>query len=206
MVRAAIAPPQLSYAVNAGRWDSATAGYALDYKENGLFFDDYGAHGTAKYPAYQYPTVSTDLGYISDHDGAASTILLSENMDSTVWYSSAGDPGAQFTSIVWWNPNAAAAPVPCPPIGLNAASGGQPPGSIVAGAITPGDIARPSSHHPGGYFVGMCDGSVQFVSSDIQYVVFAALMTPAGEAAKDPGTSTLATFQDIPVSDVQLNP
>ena len=40
---AATTPPQLSYAVNSGRWDNPTAGYALDYKENGIFFDDYGA-------------------------------------------------------------------------------------------------------------------------------------------------------------------
>jgi prepilin-type N-terminal cleavage/methylation domain-containing protein len=206
LVTAATAPPQLSYVANSGRWDNPTAGFAVDNKETGVFFDDFAAHGAATYPAYQYPNVSIDQGYIAQHDGATNTILLSENMDATVWQTATGDPGVQFTSVVWWNPSAVSAPVPCPPIGLNAGSGGKAAGSIVAGAITAGDVARPSSAHHGGYCVAMCDGSVRFVSGDIQYVVFAALMTPFGASAKDPGTNTLATFQNVGISEAQLNP
>ncbi len=201
LMQAAATPPQLSYVVNSGRWDNPTAGFSLDFKENGVFFDDFGAHGTAIYPAYQYPTVSIDTGYIGEHDGTSNTILLGENMDATVWQTSAGDPGARFTSIVWWNPTAAGAPTPCPPIGLNASSGGKVPGSITAGAITVGDVARPSSAHRGGFQVAMCDGSVRFINNDVQYAVYAALMTPHGAAAKDPGTNSPATFQNIAIGE-----
>ncbi len=227
---ASTTPAQLSYAVNAGRLDqnyslaSPTTSYALDYQQNGVFFDDFYAHNTpsSNIPTYKYPSVSTSMGYIAKHDGTSTTILLGENMDSRVWLTSATvgtgptyDAGFQFTSIVWWNVVSPTGP----PIGLNASSSGVLPGSITPGATqnpstlaagTIGDIARPSSPHPGGYHLAMCDGSVKFLSSDVQYSVYAALMTPAGTGAQDPGTANLVgvgtgTAQAI-VSDALLNP
>ena len=205
LIKAPTTPPQLSYVVNSGRWDNAVAGNPLDWQDNGMFFDDFGAHGNATYPGYQYPTVSTSTSFVAKHDGATTTLLLGENMDATVWQTSTGDAGAQFTSMVWWNPSAAGAPSPCPPIPLNGPSNGVSPGSITAGSITAGDVARPSSPHPGGYHVAMVDGSVRFLASELQYTVYAALMTPNGANARDPGTQTAVPTQ-VTISDALLNP
>jgi prepilin-type N-terminal cleavage/methylation domain-containing protein/prepilin-type processing-associated H-X9-DG protein len=206
IIKAQSTPNQLSYVVNSGRLDKPVAGTALDYKENGLFYDDFGAHGTSTYPGYQYPNVSIDMGYIAKHDGTSTTLLLGENADATVWLTSTGDPGFQYTSMIWWNPSGASPPSPCPPIGLNGSSGGQVPGTITAGSVTLGDVARPSSTHPNGYHIAMADGSVKFFSNDVQYQVYAALMTPNGNLAKEPGTTTLSGYQNIAISDSQMNP
>jgi prepilin-type processing-associated H-X9-DG protein len=44
-----------------------------------------------------------------------------------------------------------------------------------------GSSPYPSSRHPGGVVVTMCDGSVKFIKSDIAGAVWSKLVTPAGE-------------------------
>jgi prepilin-type N-terminal cleavage/methylation domain-containing protein/prepilin-type processing-associated H-X9-DG protein len=207
----------LSYVVNSGYWDttSPSSSIPLDWKENGVFFDQYDSyHPLTNYPTPTYPLVKTDMAYIGKHDGTATTILFSENMDAAGsgtataatqgWENYTGstmaDPGIEQMSIVWFN-NA-------PPIGLNQAYNGNQPGSITDGASgTTGDIARPSSLHQGGFYVTYCDGHTVFMSQDIQYAIFAALMTPYGAQARVSGNATnFATFQNITISDAQLNP
>ena len=53
----------------------------------------------------------------------------------------------------------------------------------------PQDIryARPSSRHPGGVVASFCDGHQQFLSEDIEYVVYQHLMTPDSAKAGVPG-------------------
>jgi prepilin-type processing-associated H-X9-DG protein len=51
--------------------------------------------------------------------------------------------------------------------------------------------ARPSSWHAGGVNVAFCDGRTEFLSEDVDYLVFARLMTPCGKDARIPGTKTL---------------
>ena len=205
-------PTLLSYAVNSGRWDttSPTGTVPLDWKENGVFFDQFDSFnvGATPAPTVKYPNVSTDMGYIAKHDGTSTTILFGENMDSTVWQTTGGDQGLQLTSIVWFNQSGSTAPSPFPPIGLNQGFNGVGPGPPLASNAsgTLGDIARPSSPHPGGFHMVFVDGHVQFMSQDVQYQVYAALMTPFGAQAKDPGTTTLATYQNVGISDAQLNP
>ena len=78
-------------------------------------------------------------------------------------------------------------------------------------------VARPSSIHPNGFNVTYTDGHVQFMSPDIQYNIYAALMTPYGVMSRVPGNSTyptqpIATIgsptiqSGITVSDALINP
>jgi prepilin-type N-terminal cleavage/methylation domain-containing protein len=51
------------------------------------------------------------------------------------------------------------------------------------------DNGRPSSTHPGGFLVTMCDGHSQFMSDDIEYRVYCLLMAPDSAGARYPWTS-----------------
>ena len=61
------------------------------------------------------------------------------------------------------------------------------------GGMPNSDYARPSSKHPGGFVTTFCGGNVRFLSEDIEYRVYALLMTSNGSGAKVPGTSTPIT-------------
>ena len=52
----------------------------------------------------------------------------------------------------------------------------------------PHDIryARPSSYHPGGVIAAFCDGHTQFISDEIDYIVYQHLMTPDDKGAELP--------------------
>lgn len=183
-------PAGLSYAVNAGRVDNASPqpGQPWDAQANGVFFSHFrnGAASTV-------PLVTTDLAYISAHDGTSSTILFAENINATVWQSPTGYQGEGTQEIVW-HPTA-------PPLALNRGT------DQVLDPVTL-NTARPSSNHPGGFQVAFCDGSVKFLSEDIDYRVYCRLMTPYGAAATEPGTTTptvgVAPWIGLPVSEQDL--
>lgn len=49
-----------------------------------------------------------------------------------------------------------------------------------AGVTVKGSFIYPSSFHPGGLNVGCCDGSVKFITTKIDAVLYSKLLTPAG--------------------------
>jgi prepilin-type N-terminal cleavage/methylation domain-containing protein len=51
-------------------------------------------------------------------------------------------------------------------------------------------FARPSSNHPGGFLMTFCGGNTQFVSQDIEYRIYYAMMTPNSAATKIPGKAS----------------
>ena len=184
-------PAGLSYAVNAGRRDNSNplAGQPFDAQANGVFFSRYRAAG----PSSSTPLVTTDLAYISSHDGTTSTILFAENLNATVWQSPTGYQGEGTQEIVWQ--------ATAPPLALNrGADQALDPATL--------NTARPSSNHPGGFHVAFCDASVKFLSEDIDYRVYCRLMTPHGAAAVEPGTTTptvgIAPWVGLPVSEQDL--
>ena len=63
----------------------------------------------------------------------------------------------------------------------------RPTGNVAAGAELL--IAKPSSNHPGGFLMTMCDGHTVFISEDIEYRVYALVMAPDSGNAKMPGTT-----------------
>ncbi len=105
----------LSYVVNAGMSDfvrSSATPFAIDYQENGLFFDEYAPHVNAN--IMKPPTM--DLTYISSHDGTKNTLLLSENLDATVDWIQTGQtmPGWPMSPTVT-TPIPATTPAYVPP-------------------------------------------------------------------------------------------
>jgi len=149
-----------SYVVNSGRY--GTPGTNDDEERRpaiGVFFDNY------PYPPDQQPDpeyVRMTMRYINGGDGAATTLLISENVDAGRW-TDADERCVGFT----WTENVAQ------------------PGNYRMNAATEtdecqADRARPSSFHGGGVVATFCDGHTQFLSEDMDYEVFTLLMTPRG--------------------------
>lgn len=139
----------LSYVVNCGLPGDA------DTAADGVFHN----HNVDGKPVY----VSRD--YIEAHDGAAYTLLTSENLQAGYWT----DVEEADVGMVWFRE-----PGPCSPINACRDAGPRPQ-----------DIqyARPSSYHPGVVIVSYCDGHVATLSQQIVYGIYQRLMTPDDKAA-----------------------
>ncbi|HTU23948.1 MAG TPA: DUF1559 domain-containing protein [Pirellulales bacterium] len=230
----------MSYAANAGYLDivpytSQATGvpYPPDYQENGLFFNQAWSAIAGQAP------INTDLGYVSRYDGTGTTILFGENLDASFWSQFGGSiahgpvilspfneyPGPENPAYTGFEDPQALTwqDVPDyggPTIGLNQGYQGFAPGqleSLVGSTITtPGWIARPSSAHSGGFNITFADGHTAFMSQDVQYQVYAELMTPRGAYARPAGsgpynpgtapTAALQAWQTAPVWDDPLGP
>lgn len=68
----------------------------------------------------------------------------------------------------------------------------EPPSSQTPDIGKLGDVrfARPASMHAGGVIVTFADGHVRFVREDMDYLVYALLMTPNGAASQIAGSDT----------------
>lgn len=189
----------LTYVVNAGMRDrdAPTAGLAMDFRENGVFFDNYNPRLTNFNP--RIPETTIDLAYFSKHDGTARTLMLSENVDALDWINLTNtSPGALVPApnsdtpfpdrppltppngYCWWQAFIWYIQ-PSPPATWGT-SGIPPSGTLLNKQVgTPYndiDNGRPSSAHPGGFIVTMCGGNSQFMSEDIEYRVYCLLMAP----------------------------
>lgn len=155
---------------------------------------------------------ATSIEFVFRHDGSAYTLLLSENLQATTWVSDPTDtvnkPPDPFqsefqirqdTGFAWFITGNKDNALPAPPtaeynpkgIEINALAG-TVAWPVPAQAYPVGDrepptgglaYARASSAHPGGVNVIYCDGHLQFMSQDIDYTVYTALMTPNGRDA-----------------------
>jgi len=190
----------LSYVVNAGMTDNYTpvSGTPLDYQANGVFFDHY----STTYPGSKGPRITTDLSYITSHDGTSSTVLFSENVDAQDWIGvTSQTPGTtQYQGDSWWQGivwklDSTDAWYPNYPNFLNkdfaTLKAADPP-------INRSDIycAKPTSAHPGGFIVTMVDNHSFFVSQDIEYRVYAMVMAPWSSQAEniDPKTNMIVPY------------
>lgn len=208
-------PAPLSYVVNSGMTDrpAAIAGAPMDYRENGVFMDNYLPYvfNLTNNPKAQMPTV--ELDFLSRNDGASKTFMLSENLDALDWITlPANGPAAnplktapdeyrppQQSQLAtysqqgnsWWQGftwRMLQADAGNPNFGM---TGNIPTGTLLNKNINspaPDDFVsgRPSSNHPGGFIVTMCDGSSRFMSEDMEYRVYCMLMSPDGANAKSP--------------------
>ncbi len=154
----------LSYVVNCGRPDvngqEPTASSTSPPQANGVFFN------------HDITTSSTvtltkmGLDYLSQHDGAATTLMLTENIDATNWeplsgtWSGTGEAQVGFN----WIPD----------------GGGT---QIRINQLIGGNYPRPSSYHPGGVIASFCDGHQSFLRDSINYRVYQHLMTPDSQRA-----------------------
>ncbi len=173
----------LTYIVNVGAWDWNTGGSYLsgpnmgDTTDNGLFHNL--TRGGLK-------------SRLEVHDGAATTLMLSENVHKDSAYSWLGVPytgvvpfnrdGEQFFGMDW-------VVNPAPQSGANITF--QEPFSKEnsPSGFDPSSprYARPASNHPGGGFnVVFVDGHVTNLQPSIDYEVYQALLTPNGSKCVDP--------------------
>lgn len=185
--------PQTSYVCNTGLFDVAEAPglqNVPDHKANGVFHDH-----TAN------NKVKIGLDYLASSDGASSTLMLSENLDVQNWCNTSAAPDLDTievrTGFIFFP-------------GATPASGDKQLPNVDGGtALTDmsGELgrARPSSSHPGGFIASFCDTTTRFISGDIDYPVYALLITTNGKKTVAPGTTTpsplmLPVDQRTPVS------
>lgn len=162
----------LSYVANCGEWTGDVA--SGHEKNNGVFVDR-----TVKPQPVVY---SDDIA-----DGISSTIAFSENLNATKWYWEPDPPtiptsnpefiGAQ--GMVW-----AMTPGPCDGSGAPIVL----PNKCLDEAVPVPDplavaYARPSSGHPGGVVVAYLDGGADFMSDDIDPLVYKQQMAPNDKEA-----------------------
>jgi prepilin-type processing-associated H-X9-DG protein len=183
-----VATGSTSYACNVGQIDitAPTATLSRDGLGNGVFH----YRGPAASGGELIRSMTT--AYITGADGVSNTVMLSENADAHTW------PGVFDDGTI--NSGTVGIFERLVGVGYNETEGveggtgqlvdpwkinfnyGQ---SKVAGATIATDTAymRPSSYHPGGVNIAWTDARVRFISEDISYGVFQAMMTPRGSAA-----------------------
>ncbi len=215
----------ISYFINGGMQDfdnqstmSPNSTWPLDYEANGLSFNQIfrGSKGT------KYPFVKVSPADVAKYDGTQFTMLMGENR-ADVTYSIVGRWAANWTTfldakeraqmLVWdyqrTSPYA-------PQIVTNDASNLN----ATVGTISRTQFAsqsdandqwntRPASAHPGGFHLSFCDNSVRFVSDEIPYRVYVAMMTSngaIGNNVKEPGTNNVVQmpWQNLSVQDSDL--
>ena len=189
--------PLNNYVVNAGYYPRVgdPGIYGADADRNGI--SDYWDHplydlsNGVFHDRLNFPGVKMSARHIKD--GMSQTVLFSENIQAMPWdtgakWSDAGDGPLKRmgTTFHWLYALERHAPLPDnhkPTLLLPEFA--RINGGLKETQWTP-ILARPSSHHPGGVNVAFGDGHVTFVSQDISYHVWQALMTPNGKASDQP--------------------
>jgi len=176
----------LAYVVNGGRsnyqpYDFANGtGANSDVTENGVFVDLASPSNKGK----------QSLDMITKYDGTTNTIMLTENRDAGPWRAAFREVDSQ---ILWFPYGEAQATPPSPP---------TPSATFILvnmytctdGSTEPASDsvrrARPSSEHPGGFYISLCDGSTRYVAQEIEYGLYARLMTSRGARTRPPDGSS----------------
>lgn len=198
----------LCYVVNGGRPNANVAPTLLnnDWIENGVFIDK-GMLPVAKgHPAFEHVNRILQsrhtLSTVSRNDGTSTTFMLLENAAPIDWRFALYEHHSQ---ALWEDPEnpVSTGTVPTVPIVLPNADPKVGPDTFKP--ATGIRFARPSSWHPGGFNVAFCDGSVRFISDDIDYRTYCLLMTSHGRRARHPADTTSSTA-DLPQPDWQDEP
>lgn len=197
--------PGLSYSVNTGAWDRDNSKVFLcptaakpnvgDSPDNGVFFS------YADYDRAVPPVSGPKMRISSIKDGAATTIMLSENIHKS--YESTTSSGApafgwmfgteQQLGIVWVIPtNGTSSPQPGNTINDQERINGNEAGAVTFDPTTP-RFAHASSGHSSGVNVAFCDGHGKLQRDDIDYTVYQQLMTPNGRKCVDPTDTSKVT-------------
>ncbi len=183
-------PAMCAYAVNCGVPDPDSSagipGYPGEGLEHGVFFDQ--AVPNTFNPAATKKAMSLD--YLSRHDGSTNTLLLSENVQATLWkpVDSGGQPrwpNERDLGIVW-----DVTPGVCDPSVMRPAKINQclsAPRDLYAPVV---NTSRPSSRHPGMVVAFYCDGHGDYLRDDIDWLVYKHIMTPDGYLAGRAGGPT----------------
>ena len=191
----------LSYSANTGAWDYDASGNFLigpdrgDVPVNGVFFNR--AQGGPQ-------------SRMNMKDGTGMTIMLTENIHKD--YDDANYPISwlegteQQVGVVWVVPPDATA-VPQPGDGIDQQEGiNQRGDTVTTFEPTIPRFARPASSHGEGALVAFCDGHVEFLRSNIDYLTYQRLLTASGRKCEDPrdhqpdatAPAAIKTFRSAP--------
>jgi hypothetical protein len=158
-----------SFVANAGMPDAPlTEDGPLDWPANGILLD--------AFTTPLFPVEPLSMDKLNEGDGADNCLLLSENLDSGLWT----DHEEARVSFLWVANFVDGQPDPAEELLRINQSAGQGDGSR--------KYARPSSDHPSGVNVVFASGRTQFLSQDIDYIVYANLMTSDTFQVMLPGT------------------
>jgi len=211
-----------SFVANTGRLDKRPGTIKpdtlpFDWVENGIFHDHFIMASAA--PADQSNMTrlrnqtTVRLSDLARWDGAATTMLLSENIQAGLWSGleptinvnpQVPNPLMESRIGMVWHPTL----TPNDAQKIN----GRKDDSTEA---TNFDYIRPSSNHSGGVNATMADGSNKFLSDEMDYLVYILIMTPNGKNAADPATKPKAlvgrapfinAVQNTPLNDSMFNP
>ena len=177
--------PELSYVANAG-YIGNVAG--TENKANGVFFDRTrtvrGHLGPEdERDQSESPEIVMSMNYIQQHDGAARTIMLTENTNSYYWaYVTQEDQQKVLDrkfhfGICWEQPALLDEAEHESSKYLHRINGSLEYEEFRSFGLMKPKHGFPSSNHPGGVNVAFVDGSVRFISADIDPLVYAQLMT-----------------------------
>jgi hypothetical protein len=208
----------LSYVVNGGCYNNyaANASLPVDWRQNGSW--NYGSDGVSTWSVSFSKLIGHPLGtanslsFISSHDGTATTLSLSENIDVTSYIVPGAAAGplpangtyqAEWSQCMLWDGTVTSTATLFNYYKLNNGSANDTAITKVLGFSTP--AARPSSNHPGGDCVLYCDGHTSFIADTIPYNLYATLLTsngafslPAGKTT-DTNNPTFAVYQVYPL-------
>ncbi len=163
--------PALSFVVNTGLPDGqATPQVPADWPANGICHDLF----PARVDGEQVATSRVSAAFIQNHDGLDATLLLAENTAAGNW-TDTEEPQVGFVWLPTLNP---------PPV---ARVNGRAP--ALSSVENPYHLARPSSRFPTTATVLYASGKREFMSSDIDYLVYMRLMCPADALAAPAGAN-----------------
>jgi hypothetical protein len=168
---AARRPGWLAYIANCGLPDAVPQGdFPPDWPANGVFLDRF------RPPLRDWYPFEVTLDYVNEHDDAACTLLLSENVDCGGWT----EVKEARIGFVWSPGSTGPSGRPAPRILQINRQRGQGDGSL--------RFARPASYHPGGVIAAYASGATSFINESIDPVVFARAMSPDDAGLTWPGT------------------
>ncbi|MGC3969781.1 MAG: DUF1559 domain-containing protein [Pirellulales bacterium] len=227
----ATSTPQQAASGSGQSQQSATKGMPRDWQANGMFFDNYSDDPLIKPTSSQRgPMVYMRMELCRDPKDK--TILLTENVDAGNYtFDSNGPGGTQFSNAEVetgsiYSPGPVTNPNGTPPSmdPIVPSSGGSGGGGATTAtgdvdnlrlnsAIGRGDgvdytFCRPSARHPQGVNVAFVGQNVQFLRDNIQYFIFAKLMSSEDMQMKLPGTNTQCdpVLRQYQMQDSDINP
>lgn len=187
--------PSTVYVVNTGYQDytvTAAGSRTADFQANGVFHRRFERN---RDPSSWIGETFIKMTPENVKDGLSNTLLLSENVDAGNYY----DILEYQSGMIWhpWDPDdSQSTQLPLKP---QWRINGQP----TTGQPQDYNQARPSCGHPDIVVVSMCDGRSLTINEDIDYLVYAALMTPWGKKANDPTTGTFVDNSTKPFGHIR---
>jgi prepilin-type processing-associated H-X9-DG protein len=184
--------------VNGGRknyFRPAAGKFNFDWIANGVFIDKFIHDAMPAADKQSLLNSQHTLSTVSKNDGTTTTIMIIENGGPIDWRTAATE---QESQALWFpdDPGTAGFVNLNENVRVSRSNFTDPAGRY----------GRPASWHPGGFNVTYCDGSVRFTAEDIDYRLYARLMTSNGKRAQDPDPANPDCTNPYPCPDWQTLP